>query len=304
MHYTLIKLFNNTNNCKQQLTLLRTIGRGVSSTIWTIREDSRLVVKVFHDTEDYLDETRIVMRIVERSTSHCFYGLVTSRDSGLSGILMTYFKGGGVCMGYRMRRVGEYTCARFMRTLLIQLRDIHAMGIVHNDIKVNNIVIDHHTSTPVLIDYSHSVLTGKNSSYYGKEHMVRCGNYSVQAPEVLLMVEKFHKQIFNDAFGEKLCYTQRADMFSLGCTLYCMLCGHYPFGLFKSTIENIPLIRDIIHDGAYASRRPFIELHPITKDFIQRLLQWDRRKRMGTTEALSHPYILQLTVCAEIHARE
>ena len=93
------------------------------------------------------------------------------------------------------------------RQLLLALLNCHQHGIVHRDIKPENILIDEH-DRPKLADFGLSTL---NPTL--KEHGVR-GTRSYMPPEIINHLEY-------DPF--------KADIWSLGTTLYTIACGKSPW---------------------------------------------------------------------------
>ncbi len=85
----------------------------------------------------------------------------------------------------------------------------HGMGIVHRDIKPANIMYEPETDTVKVTDFGIARITDSSRTKTG---MV-LGTPSYMSPEQLA--------------GKKI--DGRSDLFSLGVTLYQMLCGHLPF---------------------------------------------------------------------------
>jgi serine/threonine-protein kinase len=85
----------------------------------------------------------------------------------------------------------------------------HSMGVVHRDIKPANIMYEPESDTPKVTDFGIARITDSSKTKTG---MV-LGTPSYMSPEQLA--------------GKKI--DGRSDLFSLGVTLYQLLCGHLPF---------------------------------------------------------------------------
>jgi len=98
------------------------------------------------------------------------------------------------------------TAAGYMKALFQAINHCHAQGIVHRDIKPDNIMITE-TDTVRLIDFGLS----KASNNKAKMTTV-AGTPYYMAPEVL-----------------EGSYSSKADIWSLGVLLYTLVCGYLPF---------------------------------------------------------------------------
>jgi serine/threonine protein kinase len=136
-----------------------------------------------------------------------------SRSRVLEGAAATSFDNdGGGLMPAPPRTVSlpRADCLRLGRAVCRALSFLHGHGLVHRDLKPDNILIQA-DGTPVLVDFGLVVQFG------GREVLdvaQAAGTYLYMAPEQRL-------GRFVDA---------RADLFSLGCVLYQCLCGVLPFG--------------------------------------------------------------------------
>lgn len=92
------------------------------------------------------------------------------------------------------------------------LRTMHACGVVHRDIKAENIGYDTRLSRAVFIDFGASLADGEMDL---RGH----GTLNTMAPEVLA----------GNGYIMTIDDWKKADMYSLGCTLYELTMGHqYP----------------------------------------------------------------------------
>jgi eukaryotic-like serine/threonine-protein kinase len=140
-------------------------------------------------------------------------------DGGLSFIAMELVQGedlSQILLGYRSHK--EHLPIRrslaIIRLIAGALDRVHAVGIVHRDVKPENILIEHETGRPLLIDFGLSVrLVGSIRPSLG------LGTPHYMAPE----------QIDLGPNQPSPPISARTDVYSLACTTFEMLTGQPPF---------------------------------------------------------------------------
>jgi len=171
---------------------------------------------------------------------------------------------------YTQRRkfdLGEPRVQELGYQIGLAIKYLHSFGIVHRDIKLENIMMTDNTekSVPKLVDFGLAKMIGPNET--ATEPF---GTLGYVAPEVL----------------RKQPYSFSCDVWSLGCVLYAMLSGSLPYDsehqkeTIRMTLE-VPLEFDLpcwntISDSA--------------KDLITKLLTKDQNKRITLDEALNHKW--------------
>ena len=75
-----------------------------------------------------------------------------------------------------------------MKQLLTALSDLHALGIMHRDIKTDNILIREPNDELVLCDFGMSKLVSDPQNHRGSAWV---GTPALQAPELVLKSEKY-----------------------------------------------------------------------------------------------------------------
>ncbi|KAJ3442875.1 map/microtubule affinity-regulating kinase [Anaeramoeba flamelloides] len=156
------------------------------------------------------------------------------------------------------------TCIRFKnnfaRKIFIQLvnaiHHCHNLGIVHLDIKLENIIVNQNGNIQ-LIDFDVATFTQKNRLL-----KTFCGSPLYQAPEIV------SKQAYN---GKKV------DIWCLGVVLYTMLCGKHPFR------EGERVLPKNLHFPSY--------LNFDVISLIKKLLKLNPKKRITTEKILEHKWI-------------
>eukprot|EP00605_Chrysophyceae_sp_TOSAG23-4_P002104 GSChrysophyteH1.ASY1.ANO1.2330.1 assembled CDS len=110
--------------------------------------------------------------------------------------------------------LGAEDCRRYFRDIVCGVHYLHAMGIIHRDIKPQNILVSHSQKRAKIGDLGAAVLTGGNEC--GKFN----GTPAYTAPELNIPKEN---RLHN--FSCMPCI----DLFAMGATLFCMSTGHPPW---------------------------------------------------------------------------
>ena len=184
--------------------------------------------------------------------------------------------------------------------LLKALDYCHSMGIMHRDVKPQNVVIDHRNRRLRLIDW------GLADFYHsGVEYNVRVASRYFKAPELLV---------------DYRMYDYSLDMWALGCMLASMIFRKDPFfsgfnnndqlvqiakvlgtdKLFayidKYQIILDPQLRDMVTSHPAKSWQQFIDrenqrlVSEEALDLVDKLLRYDHQERLSAREAMNHPY--------------
>lgn len=163
----------------------------------------------------------------------------------------------------RKRNYLSENVARFLFKQLIEaLKYMHAQGIVHRDIKLDNILLDVDRNIKIC-DFGVSKLNPKNSIMYEQ-----CGTPAYIAPEILLD-EGY------SGFG--------VDIWSSGVLLYVMLSGMMPFK--ADTLEDL---KGLIVSGQYPTIK---DISPEAESLIAGLLTVDPTQRLTEDQILNHPWM-------------
>ena len=178
-------------------------------------------------------------------------------------IIMEYISGGNLQNFVKKRRkLCEKTARILYRQLIQGIKYIHSKGIVHRDIKLENILLDLNNIVKIC-DFGVGKLTQK-----GQKLLDQCGTPVYMAPEII-------KGDGYEGFP--------VDVWSSGVALYIMLSGNIPFNRDKthdlqSAILNLPYKKiDDISDNA--------------NDLLQNILEKDPDKRFTPDDILEHPWM-------------
>ncbi|KHG10461.1 Serine/threonine-protein kinase/endoribonuclease IRE1 [Gossypium arboreum] len=154
---------------------------------------------------------------------------------------------------------------KLMRDMVSGLAHLHDLGIIHRDIKPQNVlIIKEKTVCAKLSDMGISKRLLEDRSSLG-HHATGCGSSGWQAPEQLLLGRQ----------------TRAVDLFSLGCVLFfCITRGKHPFGNHLERDINVVNNRVNLF---------LVEHIPEAVDLISCLLNPEPELRPSALEVLRHP---------------
>ena len=135
---------------------------------------------------------------------------------------------------------------------------MHSLGLVHGDIKDENILIDENGKVK-LIDF------GSASFYTGQKFTRFLGTIPYASPEILR--------------GDKFYDGPSAEVWALGCCLYTMLTGQIPFSSKRHAILS----------KFYPSR----PLSHSSNDLLLKMLQKDPKLRCSIDDIVAHDWLLE-----------
>ena len=272
-----------------QFQVVRELGRGGMGVVFLARDIAlhRLVaLKVlrheFASSEDHRERFRREARMTARLSHpnivpvHSFGELAhDSSSEPLVYIVMKYVH--GESLAERMRRDRTIPAAevqRILRDLALALESAHRDGVVHRDLKAENILLEHGSGRAMLTDFGVALLRSLDPVRADSARAFGTPHY--MSPE--------------QAAGE-LDIDGRSDLYSLGVLGYYMLSGELPFD--GHTFES--LAAKHIADR----HTPLEELVPAAPQplcaAIERCLQKDRdlRPRTGREFADSLSFVVQ-----------
>eukprot|EP01022_Parablepharisma_sp_SALTPOND_P028334 TRINITY_DN70811_c2_g1_i1.p2 TRINITY_DN70811_c2_g1~~TRINITY_DN70811_c2_g1_i1.p2 ORF type:complete len:900 (+),score=54.88 TRINITY_DN70811_c2_g1_i1:3575-6274(+) len=206
-----------------------------------------------------------IMRLYETFSTDSYLLIVMELCSG--GDLLTYVR--------KRRRVAEPVAKVIFKEILEGLSHCHSKGIVHRDIKLDNILLDEYGHVKIG-DFGVSKRTMKGKKLYD-----RCGTPAYIAPEIL-----------KDAGYEG----EKVDVWSAGVVLYAMIYGNFPF---KATSVNE--LEKIIISGKYTLPEDVSEE---VRDLLRQILQPDPSLRISIEEVFNHLWLQDVDPSQPIFAAE
>jgi len=178
----------------------------------------------------------------------------------------------------REERFSEKKARKIMKQVFEALEHCHSKGVIHRDIKMENILLDEDHNIK-LTDFGFAKILQPGEKLYDL-----CGTPGYLAPELLKagMVER------EDCEG----YGLGVDVWACGVTLYTLLAGYPPFW----NRAQIKMVRQIM-EGRYDFDDDKWEEDRISqyaKDLISKILVLDTNRRLTVGQCLSHEFFFPL----------
>ena len=256
--YNLGKIVGEGGFCKvrlgvHQVTGAKTAVKLVDKDKLTAENDKRRVGR----------EIRVLKRLAHEHVIRLF-DVVDSPK--IVYVVMEYADGGSLLDYVRARKkLSEKEAARFFHQLCRALEHCHQHGIVHRDVKLENVLLDAGENVK-LIDFGLSaVLVGD-----GKKLKVHCGSPSYAAPEIV---------------ARRAYDGPPVDVWSAGIVLFAMVCGYLPFHAHGGNKQEL---------CAKIQRGVFTIPNAASEDFkalIKTVLRVDPQRRASLRQCLDSPWI-------------
>ncbi|TNV87232.1 hypothetical protein FGO68_gene13625 [Halteria grandinella] len=164
----------------------------------------------------------------------------------------------------------EKTAKRVFRKMVEALEYLHAHGIVHRDIKLENVILQKDPKTkeiqPKLIDFGLSQVLMQN-----QKSNQTVGSIAFLSPEIV--GKKYHNQA--------------TDIWSMGVVLYVMLTGRIPF--IHPEVEKTML--NIQFRELNFQQTCWEKISAEAKDLVSRMLWKEASSRATIQEVLSHKWL-------------
>lgn len=184
-------------------------------------------------------------------------------------ILLEYVTGGllfDVCQ--TLGGMGESGGRYFLTQMLDVLEYMHGKGVVHRDLKLENILVD---------DYMNLKVADFGFATFRKIHTLKSyrGTMTYMAPEIK---------------EGKVYDGQEIDMFSTGVILFIIVQGIFPFKEAKKDEYFYSLLLKGDFD-TYWKKTGGQSLTPEFKDLILKLFSYDGKQRPSVAEIRAHPWM-------------
>eukprot|EP00923_Selenidium_pygospionis_P016330 GHVN01028591.1.p1 GENE.GHVN01028591.1~~GHVN01028591.1.p1 ORF type:complete len:632 (-),score=169.41 GHVN01028591.1:124-2019(-) len=167
----------------------------------------------------------------------------------------------------RVDVLGEATAAHLIHQVLSAVKYLHNNGIVHRDIKLENLLMTDLSVKGILKVADFSVATEFDM---GSTLNRQLGTSYYAAPE-----------IFSSRYNEKV------DVWSVGVVLYILLSGLPPF----NGEDEEEIRRDVVFGRLRFKGPIWANRSKDCIEFISHLINRDPRKRVSASEALLHPWL-------------
>lgn len=262
----------------------RVLGEGTSSVV-AAGTDSRtltpVAVKIINrrglSDESLLrlfKEVAILRRLAAasevRARANCVHFLDLFDSGSLLCLVFEHIRGIELLetLSSRPSGLGEDVAGPLFASIAQSVEMLHAHGVVHLDLKLENVMIDYNTRTVRLIDFGFAEYVGEHEE---RLLTTACGSVNYVPPEMLL-TKKFS--------GKK------ADVWSLGIVLFALLTNEFPFdgetdeATFRQIMAN-----------QYLSSSWTTCLSPACVDLIKRMLNPNPNLRPSMAQVLQHPWV-------------
>ena len=165
-------------------------------------------------------------------------------------------------------KVGEDTARVYMQEIVEGLVYLHAQGVIHRDIKPDNILVDQHGHLK-LTDFGAAKRLGREEHSMAAKSLI--GSPYWMAPEV----------------AKRIGHSFPSDIWSLGCVLIQLLSGKPPWS--DTSQQAIVVLKLLSETQKLPSFPPAISLK--CKSFLYRCLRLEPEKRATAEELRLHPFI-------------
>ena len=177
----------------------------------------------------------------------------------------------------RNGRVAEKTARTFARQIAGGLREMRARNLIHRDLKPQNLLLCCENKNKSDSDATEEV-TLKIADFGFARYVhpsglaeTLCGSPLYMAPEIL----SYQK------------YDAKADLWSVGCILFELVCGKPPF----TGANPMQLLRNITRSDARVPGAVATTLSSECVDLMRGLLQKDPSRRMSFEQFFDHPFL-------------
>lgn len=186
----------------------------------------------------------------------------------------------------------EVVASRQMKQILLGVHYLHSLGIVHRDLKLENLLLcmspGGGTFDIKIADFGLSALVRIDEDGYDPEESGKRKRYR-RLKDMWGTKEYFAPEVVEQAYGPQ------ADVWALGCVLYEMLTGEQAFPVKEHDTESKFYGR--ISRGEYEVHKPvWKKISNDAKDLVAGMLRIDPTQRLSASECLLHPVSVLFTL--------
>ncbi|CBZ54016.1 putative AGC kinase [Neospora caninum Liverpool] len=287
-------------------SLERFLGRGNFCEVFeaTLVDDpagQAYALKVF-DRKQVMRLNKIQDVLMER---HCMLRLNEPGHPNVIKMIATFKDEFRVCIVYELAENGELwellmhggvltenLAARYILQLCAAVEYIHSKGIIHRDIKAENIVVKRDGNLKLIdfgtaVDLEHPEV--KPPILGSPSPLISASNRKLPA-RVSFAHHIGTPQFMPPEAVQNKDSGKMRDLWSLGCTIYQILTGNPPF---DASTNYFIFLKVQAHDLHFPPHFP-----PGARELVEQLLAPDPARRLGREngiyDVLNHPYILSL----------
>ena len=289
-----------------KFTALSILGKGTFGVVFRAKEeksDELIAIKRVFQDKKYKNRELDILKELNHpniiSLKHYFYTKVEKGENGeeiylncvmdyfpqtLSRILSTNFQS--------RKQLDPFIAKLYAYQMLLSLKYIHSKGIVHRDVKPQNILVEQKTNKIKLCDFGSAKILVK-----GQKSIAYICSRFYRAPELI--------------FGATD-YTSQIDVWSMGCVISELILGRPMFPGATTSDQLVEIIRilgtptkeDICSMNPQFQEHKFPDIKPVPFekifknrnipdhfiDLISKILVYNPEKRITAETALKHPY--------------
>ena len=178
--------------------------------------------------------------------------------------------------------------SHLMQQLLTALTTLAELGVVHRDVKPENIMVsEEETERPhlTLIDFGYAALLGGGDA--PTELTGVAGSPEYAAPEVLSWIET-EADATGEVEGEP--YDAGCDVWSVGVTTHVLLCAELPFDLPEEATEEALVAAARNVDLSFRRPQWKGEAMQPAREFVRACMTVARQERPSALQLLEHPW--------------
>lgn len=193
------------------------------------------------------------------------------------GIVLEYASGGELFDHILTHRyLKDNVACRLFAQLVSGVHYLHSKGIVHRDLKLENLLLDKHKNVIITdFGFANSFKAGPGGAIHDLMS-TSCGSPCYAAPELVVSDQKY--------VGRKV------DVWSCGVILYAMLAGYLPFDDDPANPDG----DNITQLYKYITSTPltFPEyIQPMPRDLLRKILVSDPNRRIDLNSIRSHAWL-------------
>lgn len=182
--------------------------------------------------------------------------------------------------------IGEDATQVITKQILDGIAYVHRLGILHRDLKPDNILIMQ--DDPILVKITDFGLAkiSDNATFM----KTFCGTLAYVAPEVII-----GKYDLQQSQNLPVNYSNLVDIWSLGCLVYVLLTSHLPFNGRTQSQMFQKIKSGEFHESPLNSYKISAE----GRDFLSCCLQVEPRLRITAEKALNHPWLADVETVSQ-----
>ena len=209
-------------------------------------------------------------------------------------VVLEYCNGGSLlkCLNDYIIKKGKPFPEKLVRHLMKQIlkgvNSLHERGIIHRDLKLNNILLKYNNDMDL-----------QNQNIYAAVIKIIDFNCSylpnINEPQTVLgTIPNMAPTIINNAFGFEIMktYDNKIDIWSLGILCYEMLFGKSPFG----NVQNYDMMLNISNGNIHIPKT----ISSQARNFLYCMLQKRGSDRLSAAELLNHDFIKNNNIVMQI----